>query len=84
MRANDFVGSWSWAASTAMLNEVRGGWSTSFPESGCNFALQYPTSPWFERLYPGAQFGCPVNFGTIGEDQFQLVENLSWRRGRHD
>jgi hypothetical protein len=83
-RANDIVGGWSWVASPATLNEVRVGWSTSLPASGCTFALQHPAGTWFERLYPGAQLGCPVNFGAIGEDQLQLVENLSWTHGRHD
>jgi hypothetical protein len=83
-RSNDVSGGWSWVASPATLNEMRIGWSTSYPEAGCTFALQHPAGTWFERSYPGAQLGCPVNFGTIGEDQLQLVENLSWTHGRHD
>ena len=43
-----------------------------------------PPGTWFERSYPGAQFGCPVNFGTIGEDELQFIDNLFWTRGRHD
>jgi len=84
VRANDAVGNWTSIVSPTTLNEVRAAWSTSFPQGGCNFATEHPPGTWFERAYPGAQFGCPVNFGTIAEDQFQLVENLSWTRGRHD
>jgi hypothetical protein len=83
-RSNDIVGGWSWVASPATLNEMRVGWSTSFPETGCTFALEHPAGTWFEKSYPGTQLGCPVNFGTIGEDQLQLVDNLSWTHGRHD
>ncbi|HMF59805.1 MAG TPA: TonB-dependent receptor, partial [Vicinamibacterales bacterium] len=83
-RSNDVVGGWSWVASPAALNEVRVGWSTSYPASGCTFALQHPAGTWFERSYPGAQLGCPTSFGTIAEDQLQLVENLTWTHGRHD
>ena len=84
VRANDVVANWSSIVSPTTLNEVRAAWSTSFPQGGCNFATDNPLGTWFERAYPGAQFGCPVNFGTIAEDQLQLVENLSWTRGRHD
>jgi outer membrane receptor protein involved in Fe transport len=84
VRANDVVGSWTWIVSPRILNEVRAAWNTSLPQGGCNFASQNAPGTWFERAYPGAQFGCPVNFGTIGEDQFQWVDNLMWTLGRHD
>jgi hypothetical protein len=84
VRTNDVVVSWSSVLSPRLLNEARAGWSTSLPQDSCNFALEHPADPWFELSYPGAQFGCPVNFGSIGEDGFQFVENLSWRVGRHD
>lgn len=83
IRANDTVGNWTWVVSPTALNELRAAWSTVAPHGGCNFADAHPIGTWFERSYPGAQFGCPVNVGTIGEDQFQLVENVSWTRGRH-
>ncbi len=83
-RANDVAGNWTWIASPTMVNEVRASWNTSLPSGGCTFATRNPPGTWFERLYPGAQFGCPVNFGSIGENQFELVENLSWTHGRHD
>jgi TonB dependent receptor len=83
-RANDVVGTWTWLASPRMANEVRGSWSTSLPDGGCTFATRNPPGTWFERAYPGALFGCPVNFGAIGEHQFELVENFSWTSGRHD
>jgi hypothetical protein len=83
-RSNDVVAGWSWVASPAMLNEVRVGWSTSYPATNCAFALEHPAGTWFERSYPGAQLGCPTNFGAIAEDQLQLVENLTWTHGRHD
>jgi len=84
VRANDVVGNWTSIVSHTALNEVRAAWSTSFPQGGCNFAAGHPSGTWFERAYPGAQFGCPVNFGRVAEDQFQLVENLSWTRGGHE
>jgi hypothetical protein len=84
VRANDVVGTWASIVSPTALNEVRVAWGTSVPWSGCNFATEHPPGTWFELAYPGAQFGCPVNFGTVAEDQFQLVENLSWTLGRHD
>src|SRR5438477_414296 len=84
VRANDTVGNWTWVVSPTTLNEGRAAWSTSFPAGGCNFATENAPGTWFERSYPGAQFGCPVNFGTIGEDHLQLIENLSTRLGRHD
>ena len=82
--ANDVVGNWTSVVSPRTLTEVRAAWSTSFPQGGCNFAIQNPPGTWFERAYPGAQFGCPVNFGTIAENQFQFVHNLIWTRGKHD
>lgn len=84
VRANDLVGNWSWIASPSTLSELRVAWSTSVPNGGCNFAAEHAQRAWFELSYPGAQFGCPVNFGTIAEDQLQLVHNLSWTHGRHD
>ena len=84
VRANDAVGNWTWIVSPGLLHEVRGAWSASVPHSGCNFAARNAPGTWFERAYPGAQFGCPVNFGTIAEDQFQLLDNLMWTRGKHD
>ena len=66
------------------LSEFRVAWSTSLPTAGCIFATENPPGTWFERAYPGAQFGCPVNVGTIGERQLHVVHNLSWARGRHN
>ena len=82
--ANDVVGGWTWIASPSMLHELRAAWSRSVPEDGCTFASEHPAGPWFERLHPGGQFGCPVNFGRIAEEQVQLLHNLSWTRGTHD
>jgi carboxypeptidase family protein/TonB-dependent receptor-like protein len=84
VRANDVVGNWTWVVSPRMLNEVRAAWSTSFPQGGCNFAIQHPPGTWFELAYPGGQFGCPVNVGTVAENQFQFVDNVTWTRGKHD
>jgi len=84
VRANEVAGTWASIVSPTVLNEVRAAWTMSLPQGGCNFATENAPGTWFERAYPGAQFGCPVNFGTIAEDQFQLVENLSWTRGTHD
>lgn len=84
VRAADAVGTSSWVVSPTTLNEVRIAWSGSKPEGGCNFATSNPPGTWFERAYPGGEFGCPVNFGTIGEDQLQLVHNLSWTHGHHE
>lgn len=84
VRADEAVSGWTWVVSPAQLNEARAAWSTAVPEGGCNFAARNPPGTWFERAYPGAQFGCPVNFGTIAEDQLQFIDNLLWTRGRHD
>ena len=84
VRANDFVANWTWIVSPTTVNEVRTAWNTSFPQGGCNFAIRNPPGTWFERSYPGALLGCPVNFGTIAENQFQLLHNLSRTRGKHD
>jgi hypothetical protein len=84
VRANAVVGNWTWIASPRTLNEMRVAWSTSVPKGGCNFAVDNPPGTWFERAYPGAQFGCPVNVGTIAENQWQFIHNLSWTRGKHD
>jgi hypothetical protein len=83
VQANDVVGNWTWIVSPRTLSELRVAWSTSLPTGGCIFATENPPGTWFERSYPGAQFGCPVNVGTIGERQLHLVHNLSWTRGRH-
>jgi hypothetical protein len=80
---NDVAAGWSWVSSHDSVTELRGGWSRSTPTSGCNYAATHP-SGWFELSYPGAQFGCPVNFGRIGEDQAQIVGNFTWARGPHN
>lgn len=82
--ADDIVGGWTWIASSSTLNEVRAAWTRAQPHDGCTFAMRNPPGTWFERAYPGAQFGCPVNFGLIAEEQLQIVQNLSWTRGAHD
>ena len=83
-RATDAVGNWTFVVTPTLLNEVRAAWGTSLPQGQCNFARDNPPGTWFERSYPAAQFGCPVNFGTIAENQFQLIHNLSWTHGSHD
>lgn len=83
-RATDAVVNWTWVTSPSALNEVRASWNASVPRGGCNYATEHPPGTWFERAYPGAQFGCPVNFGTIAENQLQLIHNLTWTRGRHE
>lgn len=83
LSANDLVGSWSWITTPAMVNELRAAWSTSVARDGCNLAARNPDGAWFERSYPGARLGCPVNFGMISERQLQLVHNLTWTRGAH-
>ena len=84
LRSDDVVGAWTWVVSPVVLNEARMAWNRNLPADGCNFAAENPPGTWFERLYPGAQFGCPVNFGTIAEDQVQVIDNLFWSRGKHD
>ena len=81
---NDLLASWTSIVSPVGVNETRVAWSTSSPTDGCNFARDNPPGTWFERAYPGAQFGCPVNFGAVAEHQLQVIENLSWSHGRHD
>ena len=84
VRANDLSGGWNWVMSPTRLNEARASWGTAVPEGRCNFASRNAPGTWFERLYPGAQFGCPPNFGTVAEHQLQFIDNLLWTRGRHD
>jgi hypothetical protein len=84
LRANDFAGGWSWIMSPTRLNEARASWGAAVPTGGCNFASRNAPGTWFERAYPGAQFGCPVNFGTIAEHQLQVIDNLLWTHGSHD
>lgn len=84
VRASDIAGGWNWVMSPTRLNEARASWSTSVPKGGCNFASRNAPGTWFERAYPGAQFGCPVNFGTVAEHQLQFIDNLLWTRGSHD
>jgi hypothetical protein len=81
---DDIVGGWTWVSPAALVNELRVARNTITPVGGCNFAARNPPGTWFERAYPGAQFGCPVNFGTIAENQWQFVENVMWVRGQHD
>jgi hypothetical protein len=84
VRSSDLLGGWAWVVSPTRLNETRAAWNTATPREGCNFAARNPAGTWFERAYPGAQFGCPVNFGKMGEGQFQFIDNLFWTHGRHD
>ena len=81
--AHEVVSGWTWIVSP-LMNEARGAWSRAVPEGGCNFARRNPPGTWFERSHPGVQLGCPVNFGTIAEEQFQFIDNLLWTRGTHD
>ena len=83
-RASDTAVNWTWVTSPSALNEVRAAWSAATPRGGCNYATDHPPGTWFERAYPAAQFGCPVNFGTIAENQLQLIHNLTWTHGRHE
>ena len=84
VQASELVAGWTWVMSPSSLNEARIAWGATTPQGGCNFALRNPPGTWFERAYPGAQFGCPVNFGTSAERQLQLIDNLFWTHGRHD
>ena len=84
LSASDVLGGWTWVASPTHLHELRTAWSSAVPRDECNFATRNSPGRWFERSYPGAQFGCPVNFGRIAEDQLQFIDNLLWTRGRHD
>jgi hypothetical protein len=80
----DFYGSWNHIITANLFNEARADFSHWEQNGGCNFATRNPKGTWFERAYPGALFGCPVNFGLLFEEQTQFFDNLSWSSGRHD
>ncbi len=83
-RNYDILGNWTQIITPALFNEARAAFDSTDPKGGCNYATRNPIGTWFERSYPSGRFGCPVNFGEILEQQIQLLDNLSWTRGRHD
>ena len=81
--ATELAVGWSRIAGAA-FHELRTAYSTTASDTACNYARTHPAGPWFGRGYPKAQFGCPESFGWIDSSEWQLVDNLSWARGRHD
>ena len=82
--ANDVVGTWGRILSASAFNELRAAFSDTTRNSRCNFAERNPPGTWFGRRYPGATLGCPTGFGRVDGSEFQLIEELSWARGKHD
>ena len=82
--ANDVVGTWGRVLSASAFNELRAAFSNTTKHSRCNFAERNPPGTWFGRRYPGATFGCPTGFGRVDSSELQLIEELSWTRGKHD
>ena len=82
--ANDVVGTWSRIVSASAFNELRAAFSNTTSDSRCNFAERNPPGTWFGRRYPGATLGCPTGFGRVDSSELQLIEDLSWTRGKHD
>ena len=84
-KANDLVGTWTRGLSTSAFNELRAGFVTTALDTRCNFAGRNPPGSWFGREYPGAFLGCPsTGFGLRDVKELQIVDNVSWTRGRHD
>ena len=82
--ANDIVGSWSRVFSASTFNELRAAYSDTTRDTRCNFAERNPPGTWFQRRYAGATLGCPTGFGRVDSSEFQLIEEPSWSRGKHD
>jgi len=58
-------------------NELRGVFNRAHPQGNVNAGQTY------EILRPSGQLGAPVNYGLIGEDWIQFVDNVSLVRGAH-
>jgi hypothetical protein len=82
--ANDAVGTWSRIVSASAFNELRAAFNDTTSDSRCNFAERNPPGTWFGRRYPGATLGCPTGFGRVDSSELQLIEELSWTRGKHE
>jgi hypothetical protein len=80
---HDVAGTWNRILSASVVNELRAGFNDTISRTGCNYAAHHPPGTWFQRSYPGAILGCPVQFGRINLDEFQILDNVSWTRGAH-
>lgn len=80
----EVVGTWNRMAGSAAFNELRLAYSATKSDTRCNFAMSHPPGTWFERNYPGTKLGCPTSFGRIDSGEIQLIDNVTWTRGRHD
>jgi hypothetical protein len=71
------AGAWTRILNGNTTNELRGVFNRAHPQGNVNAGQ---TS---EILRPSGQLGAPVNYGLIGEDWIQFVDNLSLVRGAH-
>jgi hypothetical protein len=71
------AGAWTRILNGETTNELRGVFNRAHPEGKVNAGQT------FEIVRPSGQLGAPVNYGLIGEDWIQLVDNLTLVRGAH-
>jgi hypothetical protein len=71
------AGAWTRILNGNTTNELRGVFNRAHPQGNVNAGQTY------EILRPSGQLGAPVNYGLIGEDWIQFVDNLSLVRGAH-
>lgn len=71
------AGAWTRILNAGTTNEVRGLFNRAHPEGKGNAGQT------FEIQRPSGLLGAPVNYGAIGEEWIQLVDNLSFVRGAH-
>lgn len=77
---NDYWGissAWTRIFSAGATNELRGVFNRAHPQGRVNAGQT------FEIQRPSGMLGAPVNHGLIGEEWFQLVDNVSFVRGAH-
>jgi hypothetical protein len=77
---NDYwglAGAWTRVLNAGTTNELRGVFNRAHPMGNVNAGQT------FEVQRPSGMLGAPVNYGAIGEEWIQLVDNLSLVRGAH-
>lgn len=83
--AHELVGAANQMLSPSIFNELRAAWTLTADDTRCNFAQHHPPGTWFTIQYTRTFLGCPGGgFGRKATGEIQVLENLSWSRGRHD
>ena len=70
-------GAWTHILGASATNELRVAFNHAHPQGRVNAGQT------FEVQRPSGQLGAPVNYGLIGEEWIQLVDNVSFVRGAH-